>query len=431
MTKKLVSSILIIFILWICLWSQQTNYLAQKIAIENSYRDKISSAVSQFLGQEKFLVIVNVEFSTAGGVPKKTADLQSGQDSQRGTSYIPGLPTVPSTQGTPSTYGSKQKGLSSNDYDIGRVEVNIALDEALATGIVNTEIKNLVEKIIPETKDCDDCIKIETMQFQSSQKNQKLEDLENQIAELEKAKRDADLAADAIRLTNLESQLSDAQNARDNLETMANRRELQNMEEDAKRFAQLVAAEDSRKEQDSIRFINTEKRLERVMESKIKSDSVIISEAMSIMKQQSVGGDNKNLLGMQDGDSGSGIMVYVIIILVIICFMILAFFASSNKKPNPVYLKPKEKDEKGGKDKKNSDKKESEDNVSEKSVAAPPPPRPDEDAMRSDIRALRQTAVSLTVGEKEGASTLIKEWLDDNPNKKDEGGDGSEETEGE
>ena len=136
-------------------------------------------------------------------------------------------------------------------------------------------------------------------------------------------------------------------------------------------------------------------------------------------------------LGMQDGDSGSGIMVYVIIILVIICFMILAFFASSNKKPNPVYLKPKEKDEKGGKDKKNSDKKESEDNVSEKSVAAPPPPRPDEDAMRSDIRALRQTAVSLTVGEKEGASTLIKEWLDDNPNKKDEGGDGSEETEGE
>ena len=50
-----------------------------------------------------------------------------------------------------------------------------------------------------------------------------------------------------------------------------------------------------------------------------------------------------------------------------------------------------------------------------------PAPRPDEDAMRSELRSLRQTAVSLTVGEKEGASALIKEWLEDNPNKSDDG----------
>ena len=46
--------------------------------------------------------------------------------------------------------------------------------------------------------------------------------------------------------------------------------------------------------------------------------------------------------------------------------------------------------------------------------------------MRSEIKSLRQTAVSLTVGEKEGASALIKEWLEDNPNKEedsDESGD--------
>ncbi len=58
-------------------------------------------------------------------------------------------------------------------------------------------------------------------------------------------------------------------------------------------------------------------------------------------------------------------------------------------------------------------------------VLTTPPPRPDEDAMRSELKSLRQTAVSLTVGEKEGASALIKEWLEDNPNKKedDEAGD--------
>ena len=41
----------------------------------------------------------------------------------------------------------------------------------------------------------------------------------------------------------------------------------------------------------------------------------------------------------------------------------------------------------------------------------------DEDAARSELRSLRQTAVSLSVSEKENASSLIKEWIEDNPNK--------------
>tara|TARA_B100000686_G_C16364756_1_gene749533 strand:+ start:127 stop:294 length:168 start_codon:yes stop_codon:yes gene_type:complete len=41
----------------------------------------------------------------------------------------------------------------------------------------------------------------------------------------------------------------------------------------------------------------------------------------------------------------------------------------------------------------------------------------DDDSIRSEFKSLRQTAVSLTVGEKESATNLIKDWLDDNPNK--------------
>ena len=86
----------------------------------------------------------------------------------------------------------------------------------------------------------------------------------------------------------------------------------------------------------------------------------------------------------------------------------------------------KAKDKKGDKKKEaknDSDEKEAGEAEPEESPepAGPTPLRPDEDAMRSELRLLRQTAVSLTVGEKEGASTLIKEWLEDNPNKSDEG----------
>ena len=160
------------------------------------------------------------------------------------------------------------------------------------------------------------------------------------------------------------------------------------------------------------------------MESKIKSDSVIISEQMSILKHQTPG--DKSLLGMQIGEGDSSIMSYVLIIFLVISLIVVTFLAANNKKPKTVYLKPKNK--KGTKTKKGSDKNNSDsdgDNDTEP-ASAPPSPRPDEDAMRSEIRSLRQTAVSLTVGEKEGASALIKEWLEDNPNKQDEAETGGE-----
>ena len=103
--------------------------------------------------------------------------------------------------------------------------------------------------------------------------------------------------------------------------------------------------------------------------------------------------------------------------------------AASNKKPKTVYLKPKEQSKKKTESDEKLDVSEA-----EPAIAAQEPPlikdvsKPDEDALRSELRSLRQTAVSLTVGEKEGASALIKEWLEDNPDQQDEN---TEESEGE
>ena len=106
--------------------------------------------------------------------------------------------------------------------------------------------------------------------------------------------------------------------------------------------------------------------------------------------------------------------------------MVVTFLAAGNKKPKTIYLKPKGAEKEKAKDKKKGEKKDSDEtepevDKQEQEEALAPAPRPDEDAMRSELRSLRQTAVSLTVGEKEGASALIKEWLEDNPNKSDDG----------
>ena len=431
MTNKFGRKHLFIIALCAFLWNQQANILSQKIAIENSYQQKVTSAVSRLLGQEKFLVIVSIEFSSIGGTLKKTAGLQSGTRSSG--EFIPGIPTVPSIRGTRSSWGSASQTRGGNDLEIGRVEVTIGMDKTFTTGTLKQEIKSLIEKIIPQTKDCDDCIKIEAMQFQTNQKNVEIEKLRKELDSLQAEIRASKLDADSQRLKDLDTQLTEVRNRRDQLESIENLRKLQQIKEDSLRFVQLVAAERVRKTQDSLKFVNTEKRLERVMESKIKSDSVIIHETLSIVKQQAGGGkEDESLLGMQLGSGGSGIMGSVVFILLIIALMVVTYLAASNKKPKTIYLKPKSKEKEKAKDKKGGKKKEAKNDSDEKEAgeaepeespepAAPTPPRPDEDAMRSELRSLRQAAVSLTVGEKEGASALIKEWLEDNPNKSDEG----------
>ena len=425
MTIKLGRRHLFIIALCAFLWNQQVGILSQKIAIENSYQQKVSSAVSRMLGQEKFLVIVSIEFSSIGGTLKKTATPQSGTSSSG--EFFPGIPTVPSIRGTQPSYGSASQTRGENDLEIGRVEVTIGMDETSITGKINVEIKSLVEKIIPQTKDCGDCIKIEAMQFQTNQKNVEIEKLREELDSLQAEIRASKLDADSQRLKDLDTQLTEVRNRRDQLESIEDLRKLQQIKEDSLRFVQLVAAERVRKTQDSLKFVDTEKRLERVMESKIKSDSVIIHETLSIVKQQAGGGkEDESLLGMQLGSGGSGIMGSVIFILLILALMVVTFLAARNKKPKTIYLKPKGAEKEKAKDKKKGEKKDSDETEpevedEEQEEAPTLAPRPDEDAMRSELRSLRQTAVSLTVGEKEGASALIKEWLEDNPNKSDEG----------
>ena len=165
MTIKLGRKYLLLIVLCAFLWNQQAGLLSQKIAIENSYQQKVSSAVSRMLGQEKFLVIVSIEFSSVGGTLKKSATPQSGTGPSVG--YIPGLPTVPSSQGSRPSNNIRNQSRSGNNLDIGRVEVIIELDETSISGSVKQQMKSLVEKIIPQTKDCGDCIIIEPFQYKN------------------------------------------------------------------------------------------------------------------------------------------------------------------------------------------------------------------------------------------------------------------------
>ena len=174
----------IILIISTFLWNQQTSFFTQKIALENSYRNKVISAVSRLLGQDKYIVIVNVDFSTASSPLKRTRSLQSDQESENSYTPIPGLPTVPSYTGRSSRNTKEDyNNLSINNFSISRVEVNIGLNEELSTELIKQEIESLIEKAIPETRDCDDCIKIESFGFLPTEKSKEIEELKKEISD--------------------------------------------------------------------------------------------------------------------------------------------------------------------------------------------------------------------------------------------------------
>ena len=75
-----------------------------------------------------------------------------------------------------------------------------------------------------------------------------------------------------------------------------------------------------------------------------------------------------------------------------------------NQRQKPIYLKPKEND--------NAEKLTP-------VVEAPPAvhnqtlANENTDVQRSELNSLRQSAVSMSVGQKEGATQIVKDWLDD------------------
>ena len=439
MTFKQAKLICLLFLTHISLWGQNTAFHSQKTTLENSYHDKVVSTLSRLISRDNFIAIINIEFSNDATINKNIKATERNEEIVNGYTPIPGLPTVPSQNNNTS----RRKNINSkqNNYQVNKITINIELNEDIASETISENIKSLINKAIPEIKDCEDCIMIDTIQFLPTQKStleKKLEELQLKVSELqaendlyEDERRKAELEKTEEDYEEIQKKLSDALETEEKkyaqvLKKLSELEEKENERikiEQEKRDAELLLLQ-KEKEDRTNQLIKakeaSEKKVERMMNSKIRSDSLIISEAMdmykSVMKQK--GGsdfDNEALLGMQIGNSGPG-MMNAIIFLILILFIIILLFFTLNKKNKTIYLKPKTK-KKSSKKEKNIETNDKDEAPTPQSLENKSVNKQDEDSIRSELKTLKQTAVSLTVGEKESATNLIKEWLDDNPNR--------------
>jgi hypothetical protein len=385
------------------------------------------------MDKSDFVIMVNVGmqkgYSLSSEQNNKFEDkVNEKQYSNKRTGYtpIPGLlPTVPQQQNNAKLGNEKSQTNNTNiisgsqGYQLTRVDVAVYLEETKATAGAQANIERLIRETVPETTNCYDCIRFETMRFTKNGDSQTetYKELLSRIEELEQERIEAQKQISNWKFDQLETELASAQDARTEWEAQARRRENLQHLQDSTRMANLEAFEKlQRAKQDSI-IKETTLKLDTSIHGRIESESKTKDDLIDLLKLQINNGPmpddlEEGLLGMKKSQTRgpSTIFYFLIGILILAMSTGIVYLLSNKKKIQPVYLKPKKKTEpteqKGTKE---EGKKPEEQKLS--STLADE----NEDVMRAEIKSMRQEAVSMSVGQKEGATTIVSDWLEDAP----------------
>tara|TARA_B100000902_G_scaffold396271_2_gene456846 strand:- start:6172 stop:7467 length:1296 start_codon:yes stop_codon:yes gene_type:complete len=407
---------------------QNAELITQKINVENAIRDKVSVTINKLVNRNDYVIIVNARMDLKPSFQMNDAT-QKESNNQSMYNPIPGLlPTVPKQNiQEPNTNGSFN--YSTEKYLLYGLDIAVYLDEDVSSGMLQQNITKLVLDAIPEIIDCDDCIRFETMQMNNNT-DSNFQNMIQKIEKLEQEKRDGEQEIIDWKFEKLEEQLMNAEDARQEWESQARERERQRAIADSSELARLQKIErEYRSKQDSL-YQLTSFKLDKAIQSRTDADAETKAQLIDIIKKgisndsgkdqfsDVVTSDVPEDLSMKNAPSGQSDMVlYIVGSVILLLLLTLLFIVLRNQKKPPVYLKPKSVS----------------DNQSASSHAAPVVPHtPTEtsanmnsDVKRSELNSLRQSAVSMSVGQKDGATQIVKDWL--NTESGSENSDGSEE----
>ena len=314
--------------------------------------------------------------------------------------------------------------------NIKKIGVNFFLEESIASPTLDKTITTLVNGIIPMIASCDDCISIETMQFQNSSEKSELVELREKMEAMERKNREEELAKLDQKFEDLQDKLSRSEDQREMWEEQAILdREFQRRQ-DSLRLVKLEANEDAERLQLDTLLLKAQQKIDTVINARIDSETETKRDLIDIIKygQGNLSDeDSDGILGMKGGSSSNSLFIYLGLLGMIFVMFILLFF--KNNKQEVVYLKPKgaakKKTKKEDKKDKADEKQPSQDDGAESIMTDPIPASDvpknpyatmafeDENVIRAELKALRQSAVSMSVNQREGATQIVKDWLSD------------------
>ncbi len=397
--------------------SQNVELITQKINVENAIRDKVNVTINKLLDQSQYVIIVNARMDLKGF--SMLEGQETNNQSQVEKSYyspIPGLlPTIPQNIKKPT---SNTYNYSTDKYLLYGLDIAIYLEESVASGSLKQNITRLVNESIPEIMDCEDCIRFETMNM-GNRTGSNYQDLLLKIEQLETDKRDAETQILNWKFDELEKQLALSEDARSEWEAQARQRERSRQISDSLRMASLEKIEkEYRKKQDSL-YLITSIKLDEAVRGRIESSSDLTDKLIDIIKTGMDSNADKDLLGAgsdidRGSKGGSGLLWGALGVIIVLLGTVLLFVLKGRQ---PVYLKPK-----ANKSSK-PDPSDSVQAVPEEHTQSSNDPvesidfdktqaNENSDVVRSELKSLRQSAVAMSVSQKDGANQIVQDWLE-------------------
>ena len=442
---------------------QSNGYLAQKLMIENNLRNRISDAMEKVIDNRKYVIDVSVDLEVSSAIESETTfspndgtvkSLQSARD-MVGASDAPasgsvGLPipgfdfTAESPDPTPSPSADVPMDAAVNDNVVSRTEKEMKPSMA---SVRNMEISIIIQEgAAPELIE-----NIRQVVMVASRFNRPRGDVLSIMTASFKERRD-EKSAEQVLLKNIAEKLETLESQRERLGEVDWKKELEDYKDSESerrqedrlyfqsKLAELEASarnksydqeRQSMLEQDSIRLqaLNEEiQNLKSFLGAANISDSAASAAQSNVQEKlqerNSLDAQIAEKLAMLDqaqaeldrqsnrGGSGTGMVILVSVLSALVIGLIVALVFMLVSKPKqqmpPPWMmypprRPKKKD--------NSEVKVN--NTSTTNQPPPQPPTQNEDiaVLQSEVNDMKQAVVSMSVGQPQAASKIVKDWI--------------------
>ena len=407
--KDMVLGLIFISLIFSTTLSLNNREMATKLEIETNLEEKVVNVISKIYDTNKFAVTTNVLL-----VSPMNAGSNTNTQKSFGSLQLEGiLPAVPQKSESNTL-------VNSNDYRVQIKDITIWLDYDLDIIDARNNIRPFLFKTMDWLSDCENCIQFQRTQF-TKNGNSNMIPLSTSSMPMSNGVDSEDISIIEDNITYLMDQL-DKLNDSMNSDGYGNEkhqwmidyleRNLQE-EKDASSdlSSKLMSLQDRIISRDSSIIMNTTLGQKEIAQTAMKENTRIVEKNIDNQFE-----NNRYML-----------IVLFILIGVVILLVILSFF---NKGPKTVYLKPKGQNSDNNQAS-TSDVNKTEMNktidqsnatpntVSESINTTPTSAYADDSVIQSDLKNIKQSAVKMSVGQKQGASQIVKDWLDD-------GGDSNE-----
>ncbi len=377
--------------------------MATKLEIETNLEEKVVNVISKIYDINKFAVTTNIAL-----VSSTNSNLNTNQPQSFGSLQLEGiLPAVP----------QKSEGkmlVNTNDYRVQIKDITVWLDYDLDIIDARNNIRPFLFKTMDWLADCENCIQFQRTEF-SKNSNSNLNGSSSASSNIVDSE---DISIIEDNITYLMDQL-DKLNDSINSEGYGSEKHQwmidyleRNLEEEKDASSnlsdKLMSLQDRIISRDSSIIMNTTLGQKEIAQTAMQENTRIVEKNIDNQFE-----NNRYML-----------IVLFILIGVVILLVILSFF---NKGPKTVYLKPKGNNTGSGdqnetasilKDDITGTPTHTNDIGASTTIEQPIIPSPtgayaDDSVIQSDLKNIKQSAVKMSVGQKHGASQIVKDWLDD------------------